>query len=164
MLQESGGHRWQRIPPTERKGRVHTSTVTVAAFEAHTIQQWKLNESDIIIFTTKDSGPGGQHRNKTESCVIMRHEPTGIEAKAATKSQPQNKKVARELLEQRVSDYMSAKEKSKVDINRKEQVGSGMRGDKIRTYREQDGLATDHRSNKKVRLKDVMRGNLELLY
>ena len=133
-------------------------------FEEQATQQYKLNDSDIIIFTTKDSGPGGQHRNKTESCVIMRHEPTGIEAKAATKSQPQNKKVARELLEQRVSEYMSTKEKGKVDENRKEQVGSGMRGDKIRTYREQDGLVTDHRTDTKFRLKDVVRGNLELLY
>lgn len=97
MLQESGGHRWQRIPPTERKDRVHTSTVTVVALLVPEEREWKLSDKDITIFTTKDSGPGGQHRNKTESCVIMRHIPTGIEAKASSKSQYANKKLPEKL-------------------------------------------------------------------
>lgn len=162
-MNESGGHRWQRIPPTERRGRVHTSTVTVAVFEIKEPTSWRLKESDITTFTTKDSGPGGQHRNKTESCVIMRHEPTKIEAKAAEKSQHQNRRTARELLEHRVAAYMADQSKRQSDGDRKQLVGSGMRGDKIRTYREQDGIVTDHRSDKKVRLKDVLRGQLELL-
>jgi peptide chain release factor 1 len=164
LLNESGGHRWQRIPPTERRGRVHTSTVTVAVFEVKEERQWQLRESDITTFTTKDSGPGGQHRNKTESCVIMRHEPTKIEAKAASKSQFQNRRTARELLEHRVAQYIQAQSQRTADATRKNLVGSGMRGDKIRTYREQDGIVTDHRSNKKIRLKDVLRGNLAELY
>lgn len=162
-MNESGGHRFQRIPPTEKRGRVHTSTVTVAAFEIKEVSQWKLREDDITVFTTKDSGPGGQHRNKTESCVVMRHEPTKIEAKAASKSQPQNRKTARELLEHRVALFMSEQVKSAADATRKEKVGTGMRGDKIRTYREQDDIVTDHRSGKKARLKKVLRGELELM-
>lgn len=162
-MKESGGHRWQRIPPTERRGRVHTSTVTVAVFEIKEERTWKLKESDITTFITKDSGPGGQHRNKTESCVILRHDPTKIEAKAASKSQAQNRKTARELLEHRVSAYMIQKASGVENQNRKMQLGSGMRGDKIRTYREQDCIVTDHRSGKKARLKEILRGNLEIL-
>ncbi len=163
LLKESGGHRWQRIPPTERRGRVHTSTVTVAVFEIKESQSWKLRNSDITTFVTKDSGPGGQHRNKAETCIILRHEPTKIEAKAASKSQAQNRRTARELLEHRVSMFMTQKASGVENQNRREQLGSGMRGDKIRTYREQDCIVTDHRSGKKVRLKDVIRGNLEIL-
>lgn len=70
LLQEAGGHRWQRIPPTERRGRVHTSTVTVAVFECPPESTWQIDERDIEVFTTKDTGPGGRHRNKTESCVV----------------------------------------------------------------------------------------------
>ena len=163
LLNESGGHRWQRVPPTERKGRVQTSTVTVAVFVVEQENSWSINERDIAIFTTKDTGPGGQHRNKTESCVVMRHIPTGIEAKAATKSQVQNKKTARQMLEARVSAHFSEKEKIRLDDNRHQMVGSGMRGDKVRTYREKDDTVTDHRTGKKARLKQIRQGQLALL-
>lgn len=161
LLQEAGGHRWQRIPPTERRGRVHTSTVTVAAFEIVPLPRWKLDERDIEVFTTKDTGPGGQHRNKTESCVVMRHRPTGIEVKSAEKCQHQNRRRAREMLETRVAAHYAQLARAGEDAKRRAMVGSGMRGDKIRTYRHQDDQATDHRSNRKVRLKDVLAGNLE---
>ena len=162
-MKESGGHRWQRIPPTERRGRVHTSTVTVAVFEIADSQLWKLTDSDITTFVTKDSGPGGQHRNKAETCIVLRHEPTKIEAKSASKSQSQNRKIARDLLEHRVSMFMAQQANVTENQSRKGQVGSGMRGDKIRTYREQDNIVTDHRTGKKVRLKDVLCGKLEIL-
>ena len=159
-MRESGGHRWQRVPPTERKGRVHTSTVTVVALRAPTQVEWCLNDRDIEIFITKDSGPGGQHRNKTESCVIMRHVPTGIEAKAAAKSQHANRRTARETLEARVRDHLQAiaAEKTRGEVQAKR--GSGQRGDKVRTYRVRDDQVTDHRSEKKVRLQAVMAGRL----
>ena len=169
LLLESGGHRWQRVPPTERRGRVHTSTVTVAAFEIQDefrsdgSRGWILNERDIQTFTTKDSGPGGQHRNKTESCVVMRHLPTGIEAKAASKSQHQNRRLARQTLEARVAAYSAASLKNGKDIERRAKVGSGQRADKIRTYREQDDQVTDHRSGARARLKDIRRGDLKRL-
>lgn len=127
-------------------------------------REWKLNEKEIIVFTTKDSGPGGQHRNKTESCVIMRHVPTGIEAKAASKSQHLNKKTAREMLEIRVKRFYDQRKYEALTKERDEARGSGMRGDKVRTYRERDDTVTDHRTDVKLRLKDVRGGKLEQLW
>jgi peptide chain release factor 1 len=138
--------------------------VTVAVFEALEVKQFRLDERDIEVFTTKDSGPGGQHRNKTESCVVMRHKPTGIEAKAASKSQHDNRKTARSVLESRVAKYYGDLESSKMSGDRKRQVGSGMRGDKIRTYREQDNQVSDHASGKKARLSDVRVGAIDKLW
>ena len=93
----------------------------------------------------------------------MRHKPTGIEAKSATKSQHQNRRMARQVLEARVAaHFASISQKAEAD-QRKAMVGSGMRGDKIRTYREQDDQCTDHRSNRKARLQDVRIGRLEAL-
>jgi peptide chain release factor 1 len=163
LLNEAGGHRWQRVPPTERRGRVHTSTVTVAVFQVLPESEWTLKESDIEVFTTKDSGPGGQHRNKTESCVVMRHRPTGIEAKASAKSQHQNRKSARAMLEARVRALEVGRATSTRAQNRRQQVGSGMRGDKVRTYRAQDDLVTDHRSGRKARLSRIRAGFIEEL-
>ena len=148
------------MPPTERKGRVHTSTVTVAVLELKPRELFALHERDIEVFTTKDSGPGGQHRNKTESCVVMRHRPTGIEAKAASKSQHDNRRVAREVLEARVAAHQAQASKSAEDARRRAAVGSGMRGDKIRTYRCQDDVVIDHQSESKMRLREVLQGAL----
>ena len=161
MLAEAGGHRWQRVPPTERSGRVHTSTVTVAAFEVLDEAKFVLRDTDIEVRTTKDSGPGGQHRNKTESCVVMKHRPTGLEAKASEKSQHQNRRTARMVLEARVKAHYDEIDRNKLDANRKAMVGSGMRGDKIRTYRERDDRVTDHRTGRQARLVDVAGGRLE---
>jgi peptide chain release factor 1 len=160
LLREAGGHRWQRVPPTERSGRVHTSTVTVAALEALAPTAWTLRESDIEVFTTKDSGPGGQHRNKRETCVVMRHLPTGIEAKSAAKSQHANKRMAREILEGRVREHFASRAAAKHAATVRDQRGSGMRGDKVRTYRVRDDQVTDHRSGSKVRLSRVLAGDL----
>ena len=162
-LQESGGHRWQRIPPTEKRGRVHTSTVTVAVFEVPPERAWSLKDRDIETYTTRDSGPGGQHRNCTDSCVVMRHLPTGIEAKAAAKCQHTNRRTARAMLEARVFEFYESKKRTKESADRKSKVGSGMRGDKIRTYREQDDVVIDHVLETKARLKDVRAGRLEVL-
>lgn len=161
LLEEAGGHRWQRIPPTERKGRVHTSTVTVAVIEVIAKEKFKLLDREIRIETTRDTGPGGQHRNKTDSCVVMTHLPTGIKAKAATRSQHDNRRTARAVLESRVAAHYNQIKYGALSKLRKDQVGSGMRGDKIRTYRERDDVATDHRNEKKVKLSFILRGELE---
>ena len=137
--------------------------MTVAAFEMKTRDQFRLNDREIEVFTTKDSGPGGQHRNKTESCVVMRHLPTGIEAKAATKSQHRNREIAREMLEGRVAAHFASMAATSERRDRRAMVGSGMRGDKVRTYRVRDNIVTDHRSDRKASLRDVLAGKLELL-
>lgn len=110
-----------------------------------------------------DSGPGGQHRNKTESCVVMVHRPTGIAAKSAAKSQHRNRAMAREILEARVAAHAAKIAASEEASKRRSQVGSGMRGDKVRTYRQRDEVVTDHRSGKKARLPDILAGKLEAL-
>lgn len=165
MLDEGGGHRWQRVPPTERNGRVHTSTVTVAVLRtdnAERCDSFDLNQ--VEIFTTRGSGPGGQHRNTTDSVVTARHKPTGIEARAAAKSQHENRKTALRVLTARVLLAATTLSEHRQNQSRSEQIGSGMRGDKIRTYRMQDDRVTDHRTSKKARLSDIQQGKLEKLY
>ncbi len=168
LLSESGGHRWQRIPPTERRGRVHTSTVTVAVFEARQApagkHRYPIDDRDIEIIITKGTGAGGQNRNKRETAVIMRHRPSGIQAKAESeRTQIDNKRNARAELEARVAAHYAAEFNARHAADRKGQVGSGQRADKIRTYREQDDQVTDHRTGRKARLSDVRAGRLELV-
>lgn len=155
---ESGGHRWQRIPPTEKRGRVHTSTVTVAIIRPTEFSS-SFNESDVEIQRTRGSGPGGQHRNKTESCVVVTHRPTGLTAKADMRSQFRSKEVALRILQERIRELEVTSELSKQSKNRKQQVGSGMRGDKIRTYRSQDDKVTDHRTGQRWNLNKWMKGD-----
>lgn len=161
LLKESGGHRWQRVPPTERKGRVHTSTVTVAVIEPLEPYKFKIDNNDIVIKYSRGSGPGGQHKNKTDSCVHMTHIPTGITARIDGRSQHRNKEIARELLESRVASEQKKSRYSSVEQDRKNKVGSGQRGDKIRTYRVKDDIVQDHRTNTKLSLKKVLGGYLK---
>lgn len=112
---------------------------------------------------TKDSGPGGQHRNKTESCVVLTHLPTKITAKSSGKCQHQNRKLAREMLEARVAALYSERESEQLAAVRRAQVGSGQRGDKIRTYAMQNDMVHDHRSGAKVAVKRILEGQLQLL-
>lgn len=165
MLSEAGGHRWQRVPPTERKGRVHTSTVTVAVFKGHQDAQMTntLAVADIIEHITKGTGPGGQNRNKRETAIVLKHKPTGIEVKAeAERTQEGNRRIAMATLQERVSAHLAAVQHQKMADDRKAQVGSGQRGDKIRTYRA-DGV-TDHRSARQAPLGSIQAGKLELLW
>lgn len=161
---ESGGHRYQRIPPTERRGRIHTSTVTVAVLEGIQQNDWTISDKDIEYRTTRDSGPGGQHRNTTDSCVYAKHIPTGIEVKSATKSQHRNRILARSMLEARIKEADENLNRERVDTIRRNLVGSGMRGDKIRTYRFKDGIVIDHRSEKKYQLKSILEGRLNIIW
>lgn len=155
---ESGGHRWQRVPPNEKRGRVHTSTVTVAVLRpAHGAAG--INERDVEFTMTRGSGPGGQNRNKVESCVIAKHIPTGIVVRCENeRSQHQNKKQALLELSVRVGEQQRQALNVAENNARKQQVGSGMRGDKVRTYREQDDIVTDHRTGEKFNLKRWRRG------
>ena len=156
---ESGGHRFQRIPPTERRGRVHTSTVTVAVIP-DSPSGFRLNLSEVTIETYRAGGKGGQHRNKTETAIRARHLPTGLVACAASeKSQKQNKRSALKVLAARLASQEAAQAASATNRSRRAQIGGGARGDKRRTYRERDDRVTDHKTGRRTRLSKLRRGD-----
>ncbi len=163
LMQEAGGHRYQRVPPTEKNGsRVHTSTVTVAVLQDVGALAPALRDSDIRERITKGTGPGGQNRNKRETAVILTHLPTGIEVKAeAERTQEANRRVAMATLRDRVAAHYAGAAHAAQNQERKAQVGCGARGDKRRTYRA-DGV-TDHITGKRAPLAMVKAGRLELL-
>lgn len=157
---EPGGHRWQRVPPSEKRGRVHTSTVTVAVLPEPSQNEIRVDERDIEVKTTRGTGPGGQARNKTESCVIVKHKPSGLTVRCDEgRSQWQNRELALALLRARLWDARLTADKDERAATRRLQVGTGMRGDKRRTIRCQDGIVTDHISGRKWRLSDYLRGS-----
>lgn len=162
LAPESGGHRHQRIPPNEKRGRVHTSTVTVAVLREPTPTELRLDERDLDWTTCRGSGAGGQHRNVTDSAAIVRHLPTGLIVRCESeRSQRQNKATALAWLRARL--LASAEEAAAAARARERRglVGTGMRGDKIRTYRWQDGVVTDHRSGRKASLREVLAGEVD---
>lgn len=160
FVNESGGHRWQRIPPTEKRGRVQTSTVTVAVLDPDTQCGSALDHRDVDIVTARGSGPGGQNRNKTESCVIATHRPSRLQVRIDNeRSQGQNKAMAYKVLAARLYDAERSRVSALRDTERKQQVGTGQRGDKVRTYRTQDDQVTDHRTGVKTRLSKWYNGD-----
>jgi peptide chain release factor 1 len=160
---EAGGHRWQRIPPTERKGRKHSSTITVAVLLEDQTEDVRINNSDLRVETMRGQGPGGQKRNVSASAVRITHLPTGITAYSDTKSQAQNKKRALTVIRARILRIGQVQSVGNRNKLRKEQVGSGMRADKIRTVAEQRGRVENHINGKRMSLKRYMRGFLEEL-
>lgn len=157
---ESGGHRWQRVPPTEKRGRVHTSTITVAVLSEPTETQVVIRDSDLDVQTCRGSGAGGQHRNKRDTAVQMRHIPTGVVVRCESeRSQHSNRETALAVLRARVWEMREAQRTGAIAEDRRRQVGSGMRGDKRRTIRTQDDQVNDHVSGKSWRYKDYVRGN-----
>lgn len=160
---EIGSHRWQRVPPTERRGRVHTSTITVALIEVNQYKAIEIPYSEIKIETTRGTGNGGQHKNSTDSCVIMTHSLTGIKVVRDGRSQLSNRDYAYEELKRRINEYYRTGFISEVSEARKGQIGDGTRSDKRRTYREKDGIVIDHITNKTASFKDILKGKIELL-
>jgi len=150
------------VPPNERQGRVQTSTVTVAVLREPTETEVVLNPNDIDRKTTRGSGPGGQNRNKVETCVVLTYLPTGLSVRCETeRSQSQNEERALSLLRARIVEERASAASHAYNESRRSQLGSGMRGDKRRTIRFQDGIVTDHILDRRWRLKDYLRGNFE---
>lgn len=160
-ISEAGGHRFQRVPPTERRGRVHTSTVTVACIERDASARTELTERDLSVSWFSGTGCGGQHRNKHQNSCRLLHVPTGIVTKSEERSRTASYNAALRALKEKINDQHAAeKHQERVDTTR-EQVGSGMRGDKIRTYRLQDDVVVDHRSGRRARWRDLERGRFD---
>lgn len=158
---EGGGHRWQCVSPTDKKGRVQTSTITIAVLPEPTKQEYHLDEKEIEITTKRGSGPGGQHKNKTDSCVVVKHIPTGITAMVDGRDQHKNKALAKQILCARLLDNQRQRGILERNKNRREQVGCGMRGDKRRTIRVGDNQVVDHILNKTVTFKEYQKGNFD---
>jgi peptide chain release factor 1 len=157
---ESGVHRVQRVPATEAQGRIHTSAATVAVMPEASDVDIEINESDLRIDVYRASGAGGQHVNKTESAVRITHIPTGVVvAMQEEKSQHKNKAKAMKILKSRILDAERERLDKERAADRKDQVGSGDRSERIRTYNFPQGRCTDHRINLTLyELDTVMQG------
>ena len=160
---ESGVHRVQRVPDTESSGRIHTSTATVAVLPVVEDVEIEINPSDVRMEVFRASGAGGQHVNKTSSAVRLIHEPTGIVAECQTeRSQLQNREYAMRLLRSRIYEVEKQKQENEIANERKSQVGSGDRSEKIRTYNYPQGRITDHRIGLSIyQMEDFLNGNLD---
>ena len=160
---ESGVHRVQRVPETESQGRIQTSTVTVAVLPEAEDVVVELSPSDLIIETCKSSGAGGQHINKTESAIRIIHKPTGLVVECQDeRSQFKNKDKALKILKARLYDIKCAEQHEKIASERKNQVGTGDRSERIRTYNYPQGRVTDHRIGLTLHsLESFLNGNID---
>ncbi len=159
---ESGVHRVQRVPATESGGRIHTSAATVAVLPEAEAVEIDIPAGDIRIDTMRSSGAGGQHVNTTDSAVRITHLPSGIVVTSSEKSQHRNREIAMQVLRARLFDLERRRAADAMAADRKAQVGSGDRSERIRTYNFPQGRMTDHRINLTLyRLDQVLGGDLD---
>jgi len=143
---------------------VHTSTITVALLDSQEYREININMDELRIETTRGSGNGGQHKNTTDSCVVITHIPTGIKVVRDGRSQHKNKDEALSEIKERLNVFYQDNHMNKVSKERKGQIGTGNRGsEKKRTYNQKMDLVIDHESDKSTSLKQFMKGKLELL-
>ncbi|MBR6384542.1 MAG: peptide chain release factor 1 [Ruminococcus sp.] len=163
---ESGVHRVQRVPETESQGRIHTSTVTVAVLAEADEVELNINPTDLKIDYFRASGAGGQHINKTESAVRITYLPTNVVVECQDeRSQHKNKDKAMKILRSRIYEAMQEEQSAKIASERKLQVGTGDRSERIRTYNFPQGRLTDHRIGLTIyRLEDMLNGNLDEVF
>lgn len=162
MKYESGVHRVQRVPETESGGRIHTSAATVAVLPEAEDVDIQIKQDDLRIDTMRSSGAGGQHVNTTDSAVRITHIPSGIVVTSSEKSQHRNREIAMQVLKTRLFDLERQRMAKERSADRKSQVGSGDRSERIRTYNFSQGRISDHRINLTLyKLDQVMQGDLD---
>lgn len=160
---ESGVHRVQRVPETEASGRIHTSTVTVAVLVQAEDVEIEINNADLQIDTFRAGGAGGQHVNKTESAIRITHIPSGVIVECQDeRSQHKNKEKAMKILRSRIYEIKQKEQEEKIASERKSQVGTGDRSERIRTYNYPQGRVTDHRISLTLyKLEDFLNGSID---
>lgn len=160
---ESGVHRVQRVPETETQGRIHTSTVTVAVLPEAEEVEIEVNPADLQIDTYRAGGAGGQHVNKTESAIRITHIPTGLVVECQDeRSQHKNKDKAMKVLRSRLYEMMMQQQNDAIASDRKQQVGTGDRSERIRTYNYPQGRVTDHRIGLTLyRIEQILNGDID---
>ncbi len=162
MKYESGVHRVQRVPETESGGRIHTSAATVAVLPEAKDVDIQIDQNDLRIDTMRSSGAGGQHVNTTDSAVRITHLPSGIVVTSSEKSQHRNRDIAMQVLMARLFDLERQRIDDERSADRKSQVGSGDRSERIRTYNFPQGRVSDHRINLTLyKLEQIMQGDLD---
>lgn len=164
---EAGGHRVQRVPETESGGRIHTSAATVAVLPEAEELEFEINPADLQIDTYRSSGAGGQHVNKTESAIRITHLPSGVVVECQDeRSQYKNKDKAMKILRSKLYEAEQARQHAAIAAERRSQVGSGDRSERIRTYNFPQNRVTDHRlsgENKNFNISNIINGDLDEL-
>ncbi len=150
------------MPHTEKRGRVHTSTVTVAVVDLEAGQVDVAEEYSFRWFS--GTGAGGQHRNKHQNCLELTHTPSGIKQVANGRCRTSNQEEATRLIQAKLAEHYRGQASSQLNGHRASQIGSGMRGDKRRTYRFQDDTVVDHETNKSTSCRNVMKGKFSDLW
>ena len=162
---EAGGIRWQRIPPNERRGRRHSSTVTVAVLTEPSNRSVHIDPKDLSWKTCRGSGSGGQHRNTTDSAVQLTHGPTGLSVRVESeRSQHRNRETALAMLRARLNAQRRQEACEDANERRRSQVGSGMRGDKRISVQMQNDRAIGHATGKRISARRYLKGFIEELW